>query len=114
VAAATRPSFRQLTAAAARRLLVGIGEPATYVRSDGTALADPVLAALAQQATEVGEYAVTMATVSTIDVLNAEVPDPEQGDRIILADGQTWVVDRKSTDDGDITTLIVSLGEAAP
>lgn len=107
-------TFRERTRAAARRLLQAVGEAATYVPADGGALPGPVLAALATDVAEVGDYGVTTATVRTLDVLTYEVPDPQQGDRVTLGDGTTWEVERKSHEDGDITTLIVSQVRGTP
>jgi len=101
-----RRSARQLFDDAARQLLGGVGEPARYVAIDGTEI--PVLAALDKNAVGVGQdFGVTVVGRPAIDLLTAEVPSPEQGDRVIFPDSE-WIVDVKDTDDGHIVRVWVS------
>lgn len=89
-----------------RDLILALGgELATYAPVAGDPV--PALAMLDRNNAEIGEYGQTVATRPAITVLNVEVPQAEQGDRITFATS-AWEVIRIASADDIVTTLWVS------
>lgn len=109
-----RRSMEELFDTAAARFLNGVGKPCDYISADGEVVKAGIMASRYERSLEVGDYGVTVAQVMAVDVLNADVPDPEQGQQLVFAGPLMLVIDRKAEDDGHITTLIVSQGGGVP
>lgn len=99
-------SFLADSTAAHRDLILALGgEQATYAPVSGEAA--PVLAMLDRHTAEIGEYGQTVAYRPAITVLNADVPRPEQGDRITFP-ASVWDVVSIANADEIISTLWVA------